>query len=66
MNYAEDKIDQIKWRGHIPIIVGGTGLYVDALIYDYQFTQNARECCSDRMKIREEYKIFGVKWEREE
>ncbi len=26
-------------KGKIPIICGGTGLYIDALIYDYQFPQ---------------------------
>jgi len=31
-------IDIIK-RDKIPIICGGTGLYIDALIYDYQFPQ---------------------------
>ncbi len=35
--YAETKIEQIEIRGKKPIIVGGTGLYVDALIYDYKF-----------------------------
>lgn len=35
--YAISKIDEIKSRGHIPFLVGGTGLYVDAVILDYQF-----------------------------
>ena len=35
--YAEQKIKEIRARGHVPIITGGTGLYIDALIYDYQF-----------------------------
>ena len=35
--YAEEKIAEIKSRGKLPIIVGGTGLYIDALIYDYHF-----------------------------
>ena len=37
--YAEEKIKDIKSRGKLPIIVGGTGLYIDALIYDYHFEQ---------------------------
>ena len=32
--YAETRIREIKNRKKIPIIVGGTGLYIDALIYD--------------------------------
>lgn len=35
--YATDKIREIRARGHIPMLVGGTGLYVDAVLYDYQF-----------------------------
>ena len=35
--YAEEKIAEIRKRGHVPIIAGGTGLYVDALVYDYKF-----------------------------
>lgn len=35
--YAEQKICEIEDRGHIPIVVGGTGLYIDSLIFDYQF-----------------------------
>jgi tRNA dimethylallyltransferase len=32
---AQVAIDDIQARGKTPIIVGGTGLYVDALFYDY-------------------------------
>lgn len=35
--YALNKIDEIRARGHVPFLVGGTGLYVDAILYDYQF-----------------------------
>lgn len=35
--YAEGKMAEIMERGHVPMIVGGTGLYVDALVYDYRF-----------------------------
>ena len=35
--YALEKIAEIRSRGHVPIVAGGTGLYVDALIYDYKF-----------------------------
>lgn len=36
-NYAQKMINEIRERGHLPMIVGGTGLYVDGLIFDYQF-----------------------------
>lgn len=35
--YALKKIDEIRSRGHVPFLVGGTGLYVDAILFDYQF-----------------------------
>jgi tRNA dimethylallyltransferase len=35
--YAEQKIQEIRSRGHIPFLVGGTGLYIDGVIFDYQF-----------------------------
>jgi tRNA dimethylallyltransferase len=36
-NYAQKKIDEIRKRGRLPMVVGGTGLYIDGLILDYQF-----------------------------
>lgn len=39
--YAIIKIKEIRDRGHVPIIVGGTGLYVDAVLFDYQFGSKA-------------------------
>ena len=35
--YAVKKIAEIRSRGHVPFLVGGTGLYVDAVMFDYQF-----------------------------
>jgi len=37
--YALQKIDEVRRRGHVPILVGGTGLYVDGIIFDYEFGQ---------------------------
>lgn len=31
---------EIYGRGHIPILVGGTGFYIQALLYDIDFTEN--------------------------
>ena len=64
--YAEQKIVEIENRGHIPIVAGGTGLYIDSLIYDYQFTEESKKNCSDREKIEQEFSIFGIKIEKEE
>ena len=35
---AERLIDEITARGKLPIIVGGTGLYIKALLEDYKFS----------------------------
>ncbi|MEK7614988.1 MAG: tRNA (adenosine(37)-N6)-dimethylallyltransferase MiaA [Patescibacteria group bacterium] len=37
--YAEKKIAEIVRRGHVPILVGGTGLWLHALIDNYDLTQ---------------------------
>lgn len=36
---AEQKIEQITQRGNIPIIAGGTGLYIDILLQNYDLPQ---------------------------
>lgn len=36
---VRQKIDEIIKRGSVPLIVGGTGLYVQSVIYDYQFSE---------------------------
>jgi len=38
--YAQQRIDEIRARGHLPMIVGGTGLYVDGVIFDYNFIES--------------------------
>ncbi len=35
--YACQKIKEIRSRGNIPFLVGGTGLYIDSVIFDFQF-----------------------------
>lgn len=36
---VREKITEIQSRGKMPIIVGGTGLYVQAVLYDFRFTE---------------------------
>lgn len=75
--YTEQKIKEIRQRGHVPIVVGGTGLYIDALVFNYPFRgktgekadKNAtteQKMCSDRQKMVSEYKIFGILWNTDE
>ena len=35
--YALRKVAEIKARGRIPFIVGGAGLYIDGVLFDYEF-----------------------------
>lgn len=35
--YANNKIQEIRSRGSVPFLVGGTGLYIDAILFDYEF-----------------------------
>jgi len=37
---AKNACEQIWGRGHIPIVTGGTGFYIQALLYDIDFTEN--------------------------
>lgn len=38
---VQTAIAEIASRGRIPIIVGGTGLYIQSVLYDYQFPETA-------------------------
>ena len=71
--YTEKKIADIKARGKVPIVAGGTGLYIDSLIYDYHFKGPTgakigdfeQKSCSDRTEVKGDYLIIGIKWESE-
>ncbi len=56
-SYAEGAIADIRRRGKVPILVGGTGLYVDAIIFDYAFPSSgndvARRSELDMLSIEE-------------
>jgi tRNA dimethylallyltransferase len=48
--YAQQKIEEIRLRGHVPLLVGGTGLYIDAVIFDYQFGTRADETLRTKLE----------------
>lgn len=64
--YAEEKILDIRGRGKRVLIVGGTGLYIDALVFNYQFNVDVQKSCSDRQNDCTKYLLIGVETEREE
>lgn len=37
---AKKKIKEIQERNHLPILVGGTGFYIQSVLYDIHFTEN--------------------------
>lgn len=42
-DYADRVIADIRSRGKTPLLVGGTGLYIDAIIFDYKFSIAAKQ-----------------------
>lgn len=51
---AKEAMEGIYARGHVPIIAGGTGFYIQALIYDIDFKEN-----EDSSELRQELERFG-------
>lgn len=62
---AKEKISEISGRGHIPIIVGGTGLYIDILLKNFTLPQIAsnRELRNElyNLDIEELYQMLKEK-----
>jgi tRNA dimethylallyltransferase len=57
--YAKTYIREIHQRGHIPILVGGTGFYIQSVLYDIDFTQ-AQEDVAYRAKLEEMWDEGGA------
>ena len=58
-NYQKDcrkVIDDILRRNKIPILVGGTGLYIKAALYDYKLSEEKANNTYDNLKTEEIYK----------
>ena len=55
---AKKIINDIYARGKIPIVTGGTGLYIDSLVYDYSFVDEEKNT-KTRDKLWDEYQKFG-------
>lgn len=47
---AKEAVEEIYSHGHIPIVAGGTGFYIQALLYDIDFTENGEDT-SMRMEL---------------
>lgn len=70
-------IDDILGRGKVPIMAGGSGLYIDAVLYDYQFAPEGAQrdpanprhikkgTALGRHALRENTLLLGLRMERE-
>lgn len=59
VQYTLQKVDEITKKGKLPIIVGGTGLYVKSLIEGYNFG-DAEKHQEFRANLEEEIKSHGL------
>lgn len=67
VNDCKQKIDEIVERGHTPIVVGGTNLYITALIKNYEFNgENSRNENKYESRNEIEYKLFAVNFNTRE
>ena len=74
---ANELIDDIRSRGKLPIMVGGTGLYIDSVLFDYQFAgpsaerdplnpRHAKDTDNaDRQQMRDDAMVFGIQVSKE-
>lgn len=57
--YCKRCIEGIYERGHVPILVGGTGFYIQAVLYDIGFTQTDADE-TYRRELQQEAKEHGA------
>jgi tRNA dimethylallyltransferase len=73
---ANSAIEDILARGKLPIMVGGTGLYIDGVLYDFSFPgagaprdpQNPRHVAKDtgsRKPLRDNTLVIGLKVDKD-
>lgn len=58
-NMVKCSIEEIVKNGHIPILVGGTGFYIQSIIYDIDFN-NEDDNSYIRKTLEEEYDTYGA------
>ncbi|MEK6269053.1 MAG: tRNA (adenosine(37)-N6)-dimethylallyltransferase MiaA [Planococcus sp. (in: firmicutes)] len=61
---VREKIADIQSRGKLPIVVGGSGLYVQAVLFDYRFSKEAVDQ-ELRESLNKELEQFGIEWMHE-
>lgn len=56
---AEEKINEISNKNGLPIVAGGTGMYIQSLLFDFQLGSN--EADDEARLIREKWEAFALK-----
>ena len=59
--YAKRYLKEIYEKGQIPILVGGTGFYIQAVLYDIDFTSE-REDTAYREQLEQLAKEHGAEY----
>lgn len=57
---AAEAIADIAARGRLPLLVGGTGLYIDSLLYPYNFPAAQPAEPQLRRRLQQEYQQLGA------
>lgn len=57
---VKEHIHDINSRGKLPILVGGTGLYIQSVIYGYNFSESGASE-TYRSQLENEVEIYGIK-----
>ncbi|MBD7907052.1 tRNA (adenosine(37)-N6)-dimethylallyltransferase MiaA [Sporosarcina gallistercoris] len=57
---VREKISEIQSRGKLPILAGGTGLYMQSVLFDYRFTEAAANL-EVRSRLEDELETLGAK-----
>ncbi len=63
-SYADSKIEDINARGKLPILVGGTGLYIDSVLFDFKFGPPAdpeRRLALEKLSVADLQKLIEQK-----
>lgn len=58
-DYTVKKIEEIRDRNHVPLLVGGTGLYIDAVLFDYQFGPKANKLLRSKLQHMELDQLYS-------
>ena len=54
---AKEAMEQIYANGHIPILVGGTGFYIQAMVRDIDFTEN-----EENTEVRAKWEQYAARY----